>query len=164
MLGESNSQIYANRIHGDDFVFPCSDGKFNVFSLKVGFKGFHISKEKQDTKIPFLHCGQEYQLAHGSVVIAAVISCTNNCNPSVMLTAGKIPEEFPLIGSPSENISSCYHPESVHLSFHFVIDRSPGQEGCGGGACCQTLYPDQPGSWQWHGHSLPQHQWSPALL
>ncbi|XP_044050248.1 iron-responsive element-binding protein 2 isoform X1 [Siniperca chuatsi] len=55
---------------------------------KVGFKGFHISKEKQDIRVPFLHCGQEYQLAHGSVVIAAVISCTNNCNPSVMLTAG----------------------------------------------------------------------------
>uniref|UniRef100_A0A7N9ASI1 aconitate hydratase n=1 Tax=Mastacembelus armatus TaxID=205130 RepID=A0A7N9ASI1_9TELE len=55
---------------------------------KVGFKGFHISKEKQETRVPFLHCGQEYKLAHGSVVIAAVISCTNNCNPSVMLTAG----------------------------------------------------------------------------
>lgn len=55
---------------------------------KVGFKGFHISKEKQHTRVPFLHCGQEYQLAHGSLVIAAVISCTNNCNPSVMLTAG----------------------------------------------------------------------------
>ncbi|KAM3609020.1 uncharacterized protein V6R79_008569 [Siganus canaliculatus] len=55
---------------------------------KVGFKGFHVSKEKQGVQVPFLHCGQEYQLAHGSVVIAAVISCTNNCNPSVMLTAG----------------------------------------------------------------------------
>ncbi|XP_029289362.1 iron-responsive element-binding protein 2 [Cottoperca gobio] len=55
---------------------------------KLGFKGFHISKQKQDTQVPFLHCGQEYQLAHGSLVIAAVISCTNNCNPSVMLTAG----------------------------------------------------------------------------
>uniref|UniRef100_A0A8C2XJN8 aconitate hydratase n=1 Tax=Cyclopterus lumpus TaxID=8103 RepID=A0A8C2XJN8_CYCLU len=55
---------------------------------KVGFKGFHVSKEKQDKRVPFLHCGQEYQLAHGSLVIAAVISCTNNCNPSVMLTAG----------------------------------------------------------------------------
>lgn len=58
--------------------------------MQVGFKGFHIAKEKQDIKIPFLHCGQEYQLAHGSVVIAAVISCTNNCNPSVMLTAGRV--------------------------------------------------------------------------
>lgn len=60
-----------------------------LFSLKVGFKGFNISKEKQETRVPFLHCGQKYELAHGSVVIAAVISCTNNCNPSVMLTAGK---------------------------------------------------------------------------
>ncbi|KAK7891781.1 hypothetical protein WMY93_023744 [Mugilogobius chulae] len=55
---------------------------------KVGFKGFHVSKEKQQTTVPFTHCGQEYSLCHGSVVIAAVISCTNNCNPSVMLTAG----------------------------------------------------------------------------
>uniref|UniRef100_A0A669CAQ3 Iron-responsive element-binding protein 2 n=1 Tax=Oreochromis niloticus TaxID=8128 RepID=A0A669CAQ3_ORENI len=55
---------------------------------KVGFKGFHIAKEKQEIRVPFLHGGQEYQLSHGSVVIAAVISCTNNCNPSVMLTAG----------------------------------------------------------------------------
>lgn len=39
--------------------------------------------------MPFLHAGREYELAHGSVVIAAVISCTNNCNSSVMLTAGK---------------------------------------------------------------------------
>ncbi|KAA8590293.1 hypothetical protein FQN60_014227 [Etheostoma spectabile] len=52
--------------------------------VAVGFKGFHISKEKQDAQIPFLHCGQEYQLSHGSVVIAAVISCTNNCNPSAV--------------------------------------------------------------------------------
>uniref|UniRef100_A0A8C4IPK6 Iron-responsive element-binding protein 2 n=1 Tax=Dicentrarchus labrax TaxID=13489 RepID=A0A8C4IPK6_DICLA len=59
-----------------------------VSSMKEDFQSFHISKEKQDILVPFLHCGQEYQLAHGSVVIAAVISCTNNCNPSVMLTAG----------------------------------------------------------------------------
>ncbi|KAG7473303.1 hypothetical protein MATL_G00094330 [Megalops atlanticus] len=55
---------------------------------KVGFKGFHIPVEKQETLMPFLHEGREYKLAHGSVVIAAVISCTNNCNPSVMLAAG----------------------------------------------------------------------------
>ncbi|XP_072290876.1 iron-responsive element-binding protein 2 [Eucyclogobius newberryi] len=55
---------------------------------KVGFKGFHVAKEKQQTSVPFTHDGQEYSLCHGSVLIAAVISCTNNCNPSVMLTAG----------------------------------------------------------------------------
>ncbi|MBN3307847.1 IREB2 protein, partial [Amia calva] len=60
----------------------------NCLNEKVSFKGFHIPCEKQETVMPFLHEGTEYKLAHGSVVIAAVISCTNNCNPSVMLAAG----------------------------------------------------------------------------
>ena len=32
--------------------------------------------------------GKEYELKHGSVVIAAITSCTNTSNPSVMLQAG----------------------------------------------------------------------------
>uniref|UniRef100_A0A3P9PBC3 Iron-responsive element-binding protein 2 n=1 Tax=Poecilia reticulata TaxID=8081 RepID=A0A3P9PBC3_POERE len=71
-------------------VSSMKDDFQSCLNEKVGFKGFHISKEKQDVRIPFLHGGQEYQLAHGSVVIAAVISCTNNCNPSVMLTAVRL--------------------------------------------------------------------------
>ncbi|XP_018408266.1 PREDICTED: iron-responsive element-binding protein 2 [Nanorana parkeri] len=38
--------------------------------------------------IPVTYGSSEYLLSHGCVLIAAVISCTNNCNPSVMLTAG----------------------------------------------------------------------------
>nr|XP_020663708.1 iron-responsive element-binding protein 2 [Pogona vitticeps] len=55
---------------------------------KVGFKGFQIPVEKQNDVVPVEYEGNEYKLSHGSVVIAAVISCTNNCNPSVMLGAG----------------------------------------------------------------------------
>ncbi|XP_062998800.1 iron-responsive element-binding protein 2 [Elgaria multicarinata webbii] len=55
---------------------------------KAGFKGFQIPTEKQKDVVPVEYEGNEYELAHGSVVIAAVISCTNNCNPSVMLGAG----------------------------------------------------------------------------
>ncbi|KAG7270349.1 hypothetical protein CRUP_034459 [Coryphaenoides rupestris] len=68
-----------------------SDMKVDFHSClkeKMGFKGFHVPKERLQTQVPFQHAGQEYQLAHGSLVIAAVISCTNNCNPSVMLAAG----------------------------------------------------------------------------
>uniref|UniRef100_A0A671S4P5 Iron-responsive element-binding protein 2 n=1 Tax=Sinocyclocheilus anshuiensis TaxID=1608454 RepID=A0A671S4P5_9TELE len=73
----------------DRVAVTCMKEDFiNCLNEKVGFKGFHISKEKQATRVPFLHEGAEYNLAHGSVVIAAVISCTNNCNPSVMLAAG----------------------------------------------------------------------------
>uniref|UniRef100_A0A8C5A2K8 aconitate hydratase n=1 Tax=Gadus morhua TaxID=8049 RepID=A0A8C5A2K8_GADMO len=68
-----------------------SDMKVDFHSClkeKVGFKGFHVAPDRLQTQVPFQHAGQEYQLAHGSLVIAAVISCTNNCNPSVMLAAG----------------------------------------------------------------------------
>ncbi|XP_048472977.1 iron-responsive element-binding protein 2 [Rhincodon typus] len=61
----------------------------NSLNEKVGFKGFQISPEKQKEVVEIEFEGKDYKLAHGSVVIAAVISCTNNCNPSVMLGAGK---------------------------------------------------------------------------
>jgi aconitate hydratase len=32
--------------------------------------------------------GKDYELNHGSVVIAAITSCTNTSNPDVMLAAG----------------------------------------------------------------------------
>lgn len=38
--------------------------------------------------MPFQYNGNEYALSHGSVVIAAITSCTNTSNPSVMLGAG----------------------------------------------------------------------------
>jgi len=57
---------------------------------KVGFKGFHIPPEKQSTSVPVVYDGREYVLHHGSVVIAAITSCTNTSNPSVMLGAGLV--------------------------------------------------------------------------
>lgn len=41
-----------------------------------------------DTVGKFKYEGKEYELKHGSVVIAAITSCTNTSNPSVMLGAG----------------------------------------------------------------------------
>src|SRR5690606_16092783 len=35
-----------------------------------------------------LHDGQQFELDHGSVVIAAITSCTNTSNPAVMIGAG----------------------------------------------------------------------------
>uniref|UniRef100_A0ABI7XFA7 Iron-responsive element-binding protein 2 n=1 Tax=Felis catus TaxID=9685 RepID=A0ABI7XFA7_FELCA len=55
---------------------------------QVGFKGFQIAAEKQNDTVCIQYEGSEFRLCHGSVVVAAVISCTNNCNPSVMLAAG----------------------------------------------------------------------------
>jgi len=54
----------------------------------VGFKGFAIPEDKRATAVPFQYEGQEFLLRHGSVLIAAITSCTNTSNPSVMLGAG----------------------------------------------------------------------------
>ncbi|XP_056156265.1 cytoplasmic aconitate hydratase [Lampris incognitus] len=57
-------------------------------SAKQGFKGFQVTPERLNTEVPFQYNGAEYNLCHGSVVIAAITSCTNTSNPSVMLGAG----------------------------------------------------------------------------
>ncbi|KAG5545555.1 hypothetical protein RHGRI_017906 [Rhododendron griersonianum] len=57
---------------------------------KVGFKGFAVPKEAQDKVAKFSFHGQPAELKHGSVVIAAITSCTNTSNPSVMLGAGLV--------------------------------------------------------------------------
>ncbi|KAG8365085.1 hypothetical protein BUALT_Bualt18G0067500 [Buddleja alternifolia] len=57
---------------------------------KVGFKGFAVPKERQEKVVKFSFHGQPAELKHGSVVIAAITSCTNTSNRSVMLGAGLV--------------------------------------------------------------------------
>ena len=59
----------------------------------VGFKGYAIPNDKLSTTVPFVLDGQEYTLNHGSVLIAAITSCTNTSNPSVMLGAGLLAQK-----------------------------------------------------------------------
>ncbi|XP_018577553.1 cytoplasmic aconitate hydratase-like isoform X2 [Anoplophora glabripennis] len=61
---------------------------FNCLTNKIGFKGFGISQEKLVSKAKFMFDGTQYEITHGSVIIAAITSCTNTSNPSVMLGAG----------------------------------------------------------------------------
>lgn len=68
--------------------FHKSRNNFNPLSFQVGFKGFGIPPEKLKSEGTFEFEGKEYKLKHGSVVIAAITSCTNTSNPSVMLGAG----------------------------------------------------------------------------
>uniref|UniRef100_A0A6M2DYK7 aconitate hydratase n=1 Tax=Xenopsylla cheopis TaxID=163159 RepID=A0A6M2DYK7_XENCH len=56
---------------------------------KVGFKGFGLAPARlQDAGEFTWSDGKKYKIGHGSVVIAAITSCTNTSNPSVMLGAG----------------------------------------------------------------------------
>ncbi|GJQ67339.1 hypothetical protein Trydic_g8235 [Trypoxylus dichotomus] len=60
----------------------------NCLTNKVGFKGFGIPEDKLGTRAKFMYDGTQYTIGHGSVIIAAITSCTNTSNPSVMLGAG----------------------------------------------------------------------------
>lgn len=55
---------------------------------KVGFKGFGVPAEKVKSEATFKFEGKEYTLKHGSVVLAAITSCTNTSNPDAMVGAG----------------------------------------------------------------------------
>ena len=57
---------------------------------KVGFKGFGLTEEDTKRSAKFTYQGKEYDFNHGSVVIAAITSCTNTSNPDVMLAAGML--------------------------------------------------------------------------
>ncbi|CAB3252239.1 unnamed protein product [Arctia plantaginis] len=56
---------------------------------KIGFKGYGLSPAQLSVSASFSYSdGQTYSITHGSVIIAAITSCTNTSNPSVMLGAG----------------------------------------------------------------------------
>ncbi len=59
---------------------------------KDGFVGAMTSEFKQGETIAERHRveGTNYDLGHGDVVIAAITSCTNTSNPSVMMAAGLV--------------------------------------------------------------------------
>ena len=51
-------------------------------------RGFGLADEDLSRSVPVSVRGERGELGHGSVVIAAITSCTNTSNPSVMLGAG----------------------------------------------------------------------------
>ncbi|KAJ0184384.1 hypothetical protein K1T71_000807 [Dendrolimus kikuchii] len=56
---------------------------------KVGFKGYGLTPDQLSASGSFTYSdGKTYTITHGSVIIAAITSCTNTSNPSVMLGAG----------------------------------------------------------------------------
>ncbi|CAI5456086.1 unnamed protein product [Caenorhabditis angaria] len=57
---------------------------------KISFKGFGLKPEEAQKTVSVTNNGRTAELGHGSVVIAAITSCTNTSNPSVMLAAGLV--------------------------------------------------------------------------
>jgi len=55
---------------------------------KNGFKGFEVAPTDLNKSVKVTRGNHSFELKHGSVVIAAITSCTNTSNPDVMIQAG----------------------------------------------------------------------------
>jgi aconitate hydratase len=61
---------------------------------KVGFKGFGIPAAEHGKKVEVsVNGGPKEPFEHGSVVVAAITSCTNTSNPSVLIAAGLVAQK-----------------------------------------------------------------------
>jgi hypothetical protein len=65
---------------------------------KIDFKGFGVKADQKQKTADFSYEGKKYQLHHGSVVIAAITSCTNTSNPNVMIGAGLLAKKAVELG------------------------------------------------------------------
>ena len=61
-----------------------------VLTNKVGFKGFGLEPSKVSEKTNFKYKGEKYNLENGSIVVAAITSCTNTSNPDSLVAAGLV--------------------------------------------------------------------------
>lgn len=82
-------------------------------------QGFAVPKEVQDKVAKFTFHGQPAELRHGSVVIAAITSCTNTSNPSVMLGAALVAKKACELGL------QVSHDLHILLKFFHAPDPSP---------------------------------------
>jgi len=60
----------------------------HVLTAPAGPQGFALEEKKLDAKAAVKDNGSSQEIGHGAVVIAAITSCTNTSNPSVMVGAG----------------------------------------------------------------------------
>jgi len=67
---------------------PLHDGASEPDPLPVAVPDVIVAKRTK--AVPVEYDGERFELEHGAVVIAAITSCTNTSNPSVMVAAGLV--------------------------------------------------------------------------
>ncbi len=70
----------------------------NSLTAPIADRGFGLTADKLGTKANVEDNGSSSQIGHGSVVIAAITSCTNTSNPSVMVGAGLVAKKAVELG------------------------------------------------------------------
>lgn len=87
-LGEVETSLAGPKLPHDRIALPNMKKTFeSSLTSDDPTMGFNLEQEKLANKGTFKN-GQEIEMKHGDVVIAAITSCTNTSNPSVMLGAG----------------------------------------------------------------------------
>ncbi|MEX2367905.1 MAG: aconitate hydratase AcnA, partial [Balneolaceae bacterium] len=89
-LGEVETSLAGPKRPQDRITLPRMKETFeNSLTSDDPTMGFNLTQEKLANKGIFEN-GERVEMKHGDVVIAAITSCTNTSNPSVMLGAGII--------------------------------------------------------------------------
>jgi aconitate hydratase len=98
--GGDDTRVYSDTIELDlGTVVPSIAGpkrpqdRVELTTVKEGFRSalkgiLGPGEESADKRVEVRKNGDRYDIGHGSVVIAAITSCTNTSNPSVMIAAG----------------------------------------------------------------------------
>ncbi len=87
-LGDVETSLAGPKLPHDRITLPNMKSTFeNSLTSDNPTMGFNLAQEELANKGIFKN-GQEIEMKHGDVVIAAITSCTNTSNPSVMLGAG----------------------------------------------------------------------------
>ncbi|MDX1418555.1 MAG: aconitate hydratase AcnA [Rubricoccaceae bacterium] len=88
-LGEVEPSMSGPKRPQDRITLPHIQPEFReALTRPPSPQGFGLSEDRLDATGRYAHEGTELDLTHGDVVIAAITSCTNTSNPSVMIGAG----------------------------------------------------------------------------
>lgn len=88
-LSKANSSLAGPFRPQDRVKVPDIKGNFfNALVKSKSERGFSIPPEQHNTSVTICLGGKKVTLRHGSLLIAAITSCTNTSNPKVMLVAG----------------------------------------------------------------------------
>eukprot|EP01056_Protomagalhaensia_sp_Gyna25_P003917 Protomagalhaensia_sp_Gyna_25__3916@NODE_351_length_3766_cov_147_384760_g270_i0_p1_GENE_NODE_351_length_3766_cov_147_384760_g270_i0NODE_351_length_3766_cov_147_384760_g270_i0_p1_ORF_typecomplete_len900_score165_71Aconitase/PF00330_20/1_1e152Aconitase_C/PF00694_19/3_5e43PTVENN/PF04829_13/33PTVENN/PF04829_13/1_9e02PTVENN/PF04829_13/3_3e02_NODE_351_length_3766_cov_147_384760_g270_i010463745 len=113
-----------------------------MLQAPLGFKGFGLNAGEAAIKSVTVP-GHEAPLQHGAVVIAAITSCTNTSNPSVMLQAALLARNAVQKGLRPRSFTKCSLSPGSHVAYEYFVKANllPFLEQCNffvTGYGCQT--------------------------
>ena len=119
----------------------------------IGPKGYGLSNEQVYISLPVNIDGSLYSIQNGSVLLAAISSCTNTSNPSVMLGAGilarkaveaglSVPKVVKTSLSPGSGVVTAYLQESGVMPYLYMLGFEVVGYGCS--ICADNSKPSLP--------------------